>query len=745
MSRIKEQNYGETLSTTRGARRTNREFRVVNARETNFHEVIEPRRAGVPLSTRVSSSRQLSDLSPLEMVVLYGTLASAFTSPLPPDLHERAINPSLKVLQREVDALATAPKSHSLSVPPPPAPKPKPPVPTHQVEEWGVAMASPKADEELAPVNESHALSPSISLEANATRPEDTTANLTAMATSIPEPQKKMGDASEDVRSGASPLKAKKGGNPRHTAATRRTETQHQSQNTTASIVAGIEEIAAVANLVAEKTRLEEENRNLTVTGGSQEQIRENERQIQNLGQQIISAGGHNRSALGGMEPAMMNLSTTLATAIENGKLSRDDMNAAIAYINATYRQNSTSMGRLEYIYHRFSQFQGNETVFNEFIRIANSYGNLADRVKFIYNALIFPYQKDREGSCFATSILDAMWVNNPSGYMRLIDKLIREDRADFNVFFSGPSRPELIIDTQGIGIRAGSDAIYQKAVSALASLVMDKSIYWVKESIYDVCFHKINETNVANKMGMTDASIDAISNAIATNLTDKIVWDRQWTPDINVTRSLNETAIVEAMGSYIMDILSRIPRAARMGEPDARAIANAIRQADGEGGGDFDLLMKKLLGLNWLQLLWPSAYRVVIDKKANPAWNTIFNTADMQPLLRALEFRSSWWRPRHLKPGQAIGAGYMSDDGGHAFTLISGHYDVNAMRVGEEVRIGHMNYIGEPEGENFIYLKKRSPTQVQFTYGPDREPLKFSVEELSLYPDVLTEYEPIP
>jgi hypothetical protein len=598
---------------------------------------------------------------------------------------------------------------------------------------------------EPAPIDESCGFAPPFaSLEAKGTEPLDTAANSTAMGSSIPELREGVDDASENVCSGASARKRRKSRHTSKHTTTERTGTRRQfrrqsqnttqSGNTTAAIAAGIEEVAKMANLMNEKTRLEEENRNLTDTGRSRAQIRKNKQRIRNLKRQIVSAGGRNSSALRGMEPAMVNISTILATAIKDNRLSRDVLTDTLAHISATYRQDGILMGRLEYFYRRFSQFQENEALFNEFIGIANSYGDPADRVKFIYNALIYPYQKSREGSCFATSILDTMWANDPSGYMRFVDKLIREDRADFNAFFLGSNRSELSIDVRGIGVRAGSGDIYQKAISALALLsIHSYEINVVKDSIYDVCLRKINETNEANKMGMGNEIMRVISNAIATNLTDKIVWDRQWTPYINVTRSLNETAITEAMGSYIMDILSGIQKAARMGKSDAQVIADAIRQADGKIGGCTELLIENLLNL-------PNggAYDVAVNRITNPARDAIFDTADMQPLLQALEFGSSPNPSCRLKPGQAIVAGTQD----HAFTLTSGHYDVDAMSVGEEVRIGHANYVGFPRGESFIYLKKISPIQVQLTCGPNRTPLDSEVEELVVYPNVFTKYE---
>jgi hypothetical protein len=521
---------------------------------------------------------------------------------------------------------------------------------------------------------------------------------------------------------------------------------QYQFQNTTAAIVAGVEEIAKVGNLADEKVKLEEEGKHLTVTYGSIKQIFgsikqiiRNEWQILDLINQIKAAGGYNGSALCGMEPAMMNISTALATAMVNGELCIGNINATLVYIDATYRQNGILMDRLEYIYRRFLQFQENETLLNEFIGIANSYGDPASMVKFTYNTLTYPYQRYEEGSCFATAVLDTMWANVPLGYMRFVDKLIREDRADFNVFFSGSNRPKLIVHTPGIGIGAGNGDIYQKSVSALASFeTSPHTKQKVSDIVYLACLSEINRINAADKMGMSNGTMCAISDFLAKNLTDRIVWDRQWTPEINVTRSSNEAATVEAMANLIRGIFPMIPKpeAAMMGRPVALAMANAIRQANGESGGFARLLIGNLLGLS-------GKLDISISTSAQEA---IYNVSDVQPLLHALKFGSFSNSSRRLKPGQAILARYASSNKSfHMFTLISGHYDANAMQVGEKIRIGHMNWAFSPEAEGFIYMEKIGPMQVQFTYDYDRIPLcgkNSAVKDIALYPDVFTEYE---
>jgi hypothetical protein len=82
----------------------------------------------------------------------------------------------------------------------------------------------------------------------------------------------------------------------------------------------------------------------------------------------------------------------------------------------------------------------------------------------------------------------------------------------------------------------------------------------------------------------------------------------------------------------------------------------------------------------------------------------------------------------------------------GHSASFISGHHDRNSMKIGDKIRIGHMNYVGKAGN---IYLKKPDNEEFQLVYdfcGKVELPITkdSNLTKLDFYPDFLAQNEPV-
>jgi hypothetical protein len=131
--------------------------------------------------------------------------------------------------------------------------------------------------------------------------------------------------------------------------------------------------------------------------------------------------------------------------------------------------------------------------------------------------------------------------------------------------------------------------------------------------------------------------------------------------------------------------------------------------------------------------------------------------TTEAQSLFDVLEFGSSQDKSQKLKPGLFLQVAYACykqeiKDGkletissGHSMSFISGHYDLNSMKIGDKIRIGHMNYVGNAGN---MYMERNNDNEFQLIYFSCGRwmPITrdYNLTELDICPDFLTQYEPV-
>ncbi|MDR3273893.1 MAG: hypothetical protein LBS87_00970 [Puniceicoccales bacterium] len=78
-----------------------------------------------------------------------------------------------------------------------------------------------------------------------------------------------------------------------------------------------------------------------------------------------------------------------------------------------------------------------------------------------------------------------------------------------------------------------------------------------------------------------------------------------------------------------------------------------------------------------------------------------------------------------------------------HMTSFISGYYDLNSMKIGAGVRIGHMNYVGNAGN---MYMGKSNDNEFQLIYFFRGVGISitqsYNLTRLDIYPDFLTQYE---
>lgn len=356
-----------------------------------------------------------------------------------------------------------------------------------------------------------------------------------------------------------------------------------------------------------------------------------------------------------------------------------------------------------------------NENAEKQFIKNANL---------FIYNTIAFPHQRDGEGSCYATSMAIKVYQDKKIDYMTILRGIIDKNIVDFSCL--GSKVAPIKVNNFGLDCNE-QDIIYQKLISAIAELC--PSINKIHTKIFDQQIKKICES-------LEKTTAEIISDGL---LSHGLVWSHRRIPavcafsDILKTRASIIAHIKDRIKEIIADHgLDRIEEHA-ITEIAEKIFANvrtsggfahevAANLSDGAGG-----------------------QKIEIDYGAHPIVDSIFESTQIQRILDGLEYGNfDGDRSRRLRPGQTIVTTYFkSGGGGHAFTLLAGHYDINSMAVGDKVRIGHMNYPDNACDDSYIYLVKVADNQFQLMHKG--RPINVAIKRMQLFTNLATEYEPVP
>lgn len=414
-----------------------------------------------------------------------------------------------------------------------------------------------------------------------------------------------------------------------------------------------------------------------------------------------------------------LTLSEPLCEAANEKKLSLELVQKMLSHLNQIYTSSSDafSQSKVDMMYRGINQLNDPQ-VFNAFNEFVLKYKDDPNKQKeFIYNTIVFPYQRDSEGSCFATSQLIVMHANKPIEWMKFIDRIISNDEANFN-YFTNSNRPELKIDVSSFGTKETVlDKVYQKAISAVASFSAPDIKSEVAENLQDICISTLNSNSTCKAVGK--------------NLASKIVWNHQWMPVSNLTTSLKtDQQTIENLKKALQTLLPS--------DTDPNLIlkmAENIHNGKGVSGGFTQVIMRQI----------QNSKNVKYEKieGSNLVKNTTITTQGIKSLLKALEFGCNSSFTQKLKPGQAVLAKYYTEHFGHAMTFLSGHYDVDSMQIGDRVKIGHMNWLsGENEEEHFIYMKKTGNGEIELVHYDNKPITSESFKSLTIYPEYMTQYE---
>lgn len=399
----------------------------------------------------------------------------------------------------------------------------------------------------------------------------------------------------------------------------------------------------------------------------------------------------------------------------------------------------------------------------------------LKKRDLFVYNTLIPPYQRLKEGSCFISAMLIKLWHDSPIEYMQIIYGIIEHNRADLGAFQTGLDDVDVsafgqndteyhviyekLVSAFSFLCRVSKDrkneqgksemkfiehdAKFASAVRAIISPFMldehrksDHTKIQFKSKIADIC-NKLSDTKAQKYI----ESLRKEAEQLCEKFSNEFVWnhDRWAIPTLCQKPGESEEKAIKRIESLIKN--DGCPAEL------AKDIFHIFKNVKVSGGTAIAVMgaMESLTKQKF------ESYSVTMAS----CKNCVIQKNVFQQVLDIIEYGNHFNdRLQKLSEKQLVMGTYHLDDdavatdderGDHFFNFIPKHYDVDGMKEGERVKLGYLNYPHALIFKPVLYLAKLDNDQVQLQIfnGKDYEPLgKGNVSFVMIYPGFMTQYE---
>ncbi len=413
----------------------------------------------------------------------------------------------------------------------------------------------------------------------------------------------------------------------------------------------------------------------------------------------------------------IMELTPFIIKAVSNGEFTKENIDLFTQAIEKLF---SNALLRSLSLRLQLQNMRDNPEALREFVSTINEITSMTDIPQkeltqklhsFIYNTLVPPYQRDGEGSCFATSILMLLWRQKPIEYMRMIRDIVFDNKVNLE-HLNNDNKTSIGVPNFGIHDNE-YDQVYQKFISAIAKLGLSLE--------KGAQFKKILRETLPN-MGLSTIPVTSILD-----------WNHYWQLNIGLILSLFENN----EHSWPSNIPSRDKIKQTLEDINNMKFT----------GGKMERIMDRITG--------PGARRSLRNdmEPLSSTKKNMFKIEDFQQVLDILKYGSCKDKSRKLKPGQFMCTGYAmrfeyfegeekkNRIAGHGFNFITGDYDLKKMKNGEKVLIGHMNY-SDTSPDSLMFMKKINDSEIQLVNAEDQPITNGNITRIYFYPDFMTEYE---
>lgn len=423
----------------------------------------------------------------------------------------------------------------------------------------------------------------------------------------------------------------------------------------------------------------------------------------------------------------------------------------------------ASSSENLKFLRLVFSRMLEDGSFLPEFCKNIDDLKNEANKCDlFVYNTLMWPYQRKNEGSCFATAVLMKLWHDRFFQFMQMVADVVKNNKLSFKKMFPNACwvGNGQFKSTRKIGTEVDKyDQVYQKILSPFANLNCDvysenanskkdsfrKEISKIfKRSIQDIdknCARQANNNTYLNS--------DLFANSIVTGVKD-IEWkDGKWNlkvkKEILLKRMKNKNEDLFRNKKYISEEMFTLIESQYDVLVDA-IIKNINNRR--ESGGQSGNILRALGGFNG-QYHIPTGIKITSDDKC------IFKADDFQKLLDNLRWANINKEMKEMVEGQfllgrcsfrkkAPKDGEKDEIVGHAFNFVATCIAISDMQIGEKRLIGNLNY----EFWQHLYVKKIDNEFVQVIRSPsidskaDDSQFGLGVINFVLYPNFLVDFK---